>query len=57
MAAVCLILASCQGRRADGTPNGETVDVVLEKATTATDSDTSACDTVAAAMPEVEDLP
>lgn len=30
VALLCCGLASCKGRRADATPNGETVDVVIE---------------------------
>ena len=32
VAAACVGLVSCKGRRADATPNGDTVEVVIEPA-------------------------
>lgn len=53
VAAVAVAVCSCKGRRADGTPNGETVEVVLEPTVDATDTMTVAADT----MTVIADIP
>lgn len=45
VAAVAVAVCSCKGRRADATPNGETVEVVLEPTVAATDTATVVADT------------
>lgn len=51
--AVSVAVCSCQGRRADGTPNGETVEVVLEPTVSPTDTASVSADT----MTVVADIP
>lgn len=43
---IMLASVSCRGRRADGTPNGETVEVVIGNASAETDTMTAAPDTL-----------
>lgn len=46
VALMMLASVSCRGRRADGTPNGETVEVVIGNAPAETDTMTAAPDTL-----------
>lgn len=53
VAAVAVAVCSCKGRRADASPNGETVEVVLEPTVAATDTMSVAADT----MTVIADIP